>query len=134
MAHKEARTVRINNLIPLLSGSATDIKHVEGRPDKVLNAVRESCEDKARSMAEWKDGIESHCPIPLGHPYKALADPLLSGDPLRTLGCWAYGAGNSWIMIEQITWEDGSVNRPQDEHRKWAQAQWAAMVERARRR
>ena len=129
----KAKTVRIHNLIPFLSGRADSIKRLEGRPDKVLEAVRESCEHKERSLAAWAEGIELHCPIPLSHPYRRYLERLPQGDPLRTLGCWAYGAGNSWITIEEIYWEDGSVTRPQDKHRLWLKRQSAALFAGGRR-
>ena len=123
----KARTVRVCNLIPFLSGRAESIKRLEGWPEKVLESVRESCEHKERSLALWRSGLESHCPIPFGHPYRRYADRLPEGDPVRTLGCWAFGAGNSWITIEEITWEDGSVSCPQEEHRHWLKRQSAAL-------
>ena len=123
----KARTVRIYNLIPFLSGRADSIKRGEGRPEKVLESVRDSCEFKGRGLTAWARGIESHCPIPLGHPFRNIADRLLEGDPLRTLGCWAYGAGNSWITIEEVEWDDRSASRPQDDHRSWLKRQSARL-------
>jgi hypothetical protein len=123
----KARSVRIYNLIPFLSGRAESVKRLEGRPEKVLASVRESCENKERSLGAWIEGIQNHCPIPFGHPYRRYADRQPESDPLRTLGCWAFGAGNSWITIEEITWENGSVTRPQEEHRQWLKRQSAAL-------
>ncbi len=123
----KAQGVRINNLIPFLSGRAASIKRLDGRPDKVLASVRESCEHKDRTPASWAEGIESHCPLPFGHPYRRYSDRLPEGDPIRTLGCWAFGAGNSWITIEEITWDDGSVSHPQEDHRQWLKRQSAAL-------
>ena len=122
-----AKTMRICNLIPFLSGRADAVKSVEGRPEKVLQAIRASCEQKERSLGAWAEAVERHCPIPFSHPFRRHCDRLPKGDALRTLGCWAYGAGNSWITIEEITWEDGSVSRPQDEHRQWLKRQSAAL-------
>ncbi|MBI3297226.1 MAG: hypothetical protein HYZ75_03615 [Elusimicrobia bacterium] len=119
--------VRIYNLIPFLSGRADGIKRMEGRPEKVLALVRETCEEKERSLAAWAEGIEGHCPIPFGHPYRRYSDRLPEGDPLKALGCWAFGAGNSWITIEEITWDDGSVSHPQQDHREWLKRQSAAL-------
>ena len=112
---------------------AAVIKRLEGRPEKVLVSLRETCEEKERSLAAWAEGIESHCPIPFGHPYRRYADRLPEGDPLRTLGCWAFGAGNSWITIEEISWDDGSVSRPQQGHRDWLKRQSAALFAGGRR-
>lgn len=123
----KAKAIRIYNLIPFLSGHADAIKRVEGRPEKVLEALRASCEHKERSMAAWVEGIERHCPVPFSHPYRRLSDGLPEGDPIRTLGCWAFGAGNSWITIEEIAWDDGTVSHPQDEHRQWLKRQSAAL-------
>lgn len=128
-----ARSVRIYNLIPFLSGRVDRLRRVDGRPKTVLEVVRESCEQKERSLVAWAEAVESHCPVPLGHPYRRYADRLPSGDPLRTLGCWAYGAGNSWVTIEDITWEDGSVSRPQEEHRAWLKRKSAALFASGRR-
>lgn len=123
----KAKSVRVYNLIPFLSGRADAIKRHEGRPEKVLQAIRAACEQRERSLGAWAQAIERHCPIPCSHPYRRYADRLPEGDALRTLGCWAYGAGNSWITIDEITWEDGSVNRPQDEHRAWLKRQSAIL-------
>lgn len=125
----KAESVRIYNLIPFLSGRADGIKRIEGPPDKVLASVRETCEHKGRSLAAWTEGIESHCPLPLGHPYRRSSESLPKGHPLRTLGCWAFGAGNSWITIEEIFWDDGTVSRPQRDHREWLKRQSAALFE-----
>lgn len=123
----KGQSVRIYNLIPFLSGRAESVKRLEGRPEKVLTSVRDSCEHKDRSLAAWVEGIESHCPLPFGHPYRRYSDRLPEGDPIRTLGCWAYGAGNSWITIDEITWDDGSVSHPQEDHRQWLKRQSAAL-------
>ena len=123
----KARSVRINNLIPFLSGRADGIQRLEGRPEKVLASVRDSCEHRDKSLAAWTEGIESHCPLPFDHPYRSYSDRAPEGDPIRTFGCWAFGAGNSWITIEEISWDDGSVSRPQEEHRQWLKQQSAAL-------
>lgn len=123
----KAQRVVLFNLIPFLSGRADGIKRGVGRPEKVLASVRDSCDNKDESLAAWAEGIESHCPLPFGHPYRRCSDGSPEGDPIRTLGCWAYGAGNSWITIEEITWEDGSVSHPQEEHRQWLKRQSAAL-------
>lgn len=120
---QRVRTVRIYNLIPFLSGNATTIKRIEGKPSRLLAQVRASCEYKDRNQASWSYKIESHCPIPRGHPFRRLVSLFPAGDPLRTLGCWAYGAGNSWITIEEIAWTDGTRIYPQEEHRNWLKQQ-----------
>ncbi len=128
-----ARSVRIYNLIPFLSGRADGLKLVEGKPRKVLEAVRESCVQKDHNLAAWAETVERRCPVPLGHPYRRYAERLPAGDPLRTLGCWAFGAGNSWVTIEEIAWEDGSASRPQEEHREWLKKKSAALLASVRR-
>lgn len=120
-------SVRIRNLIPFLSGRAEGIQRMEGLPDRVLASVRDACERKERSLAAWAEGIEEHCPVPFGHPFRRILDRLPKGDPLRTLGSWAFGAGNSWITLEEISWEDGSVSHPQRDHREWLKRQSAAL-------
>ena len=124
----KAERVRIYNLIPFLSGRTHDIKRMEGRPKKILALVRNSCERKERSLAAWAEGIEGHCPIPFGHPYRRCTDRLPEGDPLRTLGCWAFGAGNSWITLEEITRDDGSASYPQRDHREWLKRRSAVFL------
>ncbi|MFA6093400.1 MAG: hypothetical protein WCU88_06150 [Elusimicrobiota bacterium] len=123
----KAKAVRICNLIPFLSGRARDIKRIHAEPEKALENVRESCRSKERSLPAWGESIERHCPIPLGHPYRKISEGLAPGDPLRTLGCWAYGAGNSWITLDEIVWEDGSVTHPQEDHRRWLQERCTAL-------
>lgn len=114
-----ARKVVIYNLIPFFDGKAKNVIQVEGAPDQVLKAVWKTCSYRAKDMAEWAAGVEKHCPIPPAHPFRRRTDRLPHGDPLRTLGCWAYGAENSWITIDEVLWEDGSRSSPQEEHRQW---------------
>lgn len=123
-----ALKARIYNLIPLLSGKSDAVVRVEGAPRDVLAAVRQSCELKGPSPSAWAASFEKHCPIPLGHPFRKAVDGLPPGDPLRTLACWAYGAGNAWITLEEVVWEDGTKSRPQEGHRDWMRKQASRLV------
>ncbi|HAH06786.1 MAG TPA: hypothetical protein DCM05_09725 [Elusimicrobia bacterium] len=122
-----AAKTRVYNLIPLLAGKAESVTRLEGSPRDALAAVRESCEFKGSSPSAWAASIEKHCPLPLEHPFRKTVDGLPPGDPLRTLACWAYGAGNSWITLEEVVWENGTKSRPQEEHRDWMRQQSARL-------
>lgn len=113
------KRVVVYNLIPLLMGSARNAVRLAGAPADVLKKVRASCSYQGKDLNSWASEVEKHCPIPFSHPFRRLLPRLAAGDPLRTLGAWAYGGGNSWITLEETEWEDGSRTSPQEEHRGW---------------
>lgn len=123
-----AKEAVIYNLIPFFDGRAKNVIRVAGAPDKVLRAVWKTCSYRAKDMAEWAAGVEKHCPIPPAHPFRKRTDRLPPGDPVRTLGCWAYGAENSWITIDEMLWEDDSRSFPQEEHRQWLRREAAKVL------
>lgn len=114
-----AKRVVIYNLIPFLAGSSKSLSRVAGAPEAVLKKVRASCACKGKDYPLWAAEVENHCPVPFGHPFRQVAKRLVPGDPVRVLGAWAYGGGNSWITLEEIEWEDKTVIHPQDDHREW---------------
>lgn len=114
-----AKSIVVYNLIPFFLGKGKNIVRLTGDPETVAKKIRGSCALKAADYQTWAMQIEQHCPIPLSHPYRALIKDLPEGHPLRVLGAWAYGAGNSWITIEEIRWADGRAVKPQNGHRDW---------------
>jgi len=121
----KALEVEIVNLIPVLSGKATNVDPRTGSPAQLLNAVRGSCENPGTSLESWSTTIEKHLPVPATHPFQKVLSRLKPGDPLRTLGAWAYGSETGWITIERIRWEDGTTASPQADHRAWLQKSFA---------
>lgn len=121
----KAEEVEIVNLIPVLSGKLRNVEPRTGPPGQVLNAVRASCEDPGTTLASWARTVEEHLPIPPSHPFQNVLSRLKPGDPLRTLGAWAYGSETGWITIERIRWEDGTTASPQADHRAWLQKSFA---------
>lgn len=121
----KALEVEIFNLIPVLSGTARILGPITGPADKIMRRVRESCQDPGSSLESWARTIERHLPIPPTHPFHRILAGIAPGDPLRTLGAWAYGSEKEWITIEKITWADQSVTYPQAEHRAWIQRSFA---------
>ena len=123
-----ARKVLIYNLIPFFLGKEKNVLRVAGTPEEALKTVWRTCAYRAKGMSAWVAGMEEHCPVPPAHPFRKISDRLRPGDPLRTLGCWAYGAENSWITIDEILWEDGTRTSPQEEHRAWLRRDAAKVV------
>ncbi len=124
----KAKKVVAYNLIPFFDGREKNVLLVEGSPELVLKAIWKTCSHKDKDMATWAATVEEHCPIPPSHPFRKRVDRLLAGDPLRTLGCWAYGAENGWITIDEVVWEDGSRSSPQEEHRQWLRREAAKVL------
>lgn len=124
----EAKKVMVCNLIPFFLGRGKEIVRVSGSPEDAAKKIRSSCAHQAGDYVTWATEIERHCPIPQSHPFRAQVKELPPGHPLRVLGSWAYGAGNSWITIEEIRWADGRRSKPQDEHRKWLQTEAARIL------
>ena len=117
----KATGVEIVNLIPVLSGKATNVEPMTGSTEQVLNSVRASCGNPGTSLVSWANTIEKHLPIPANHPFQVILSRLKPGDPLRILGAWAYGSETGWITIERIEWDDGTISSPQADHRAWLQ-------------
>lgn len=85
----------------------------EGESNHVLSQVREQCTEKGKNIEEWSTLIREHGKLPQSHPFSQLCDKLdlMPTDSLRTLGSWAFGFDNSWIVIEWIRTESGIIPR-----------------------
>lgn len=103
-------TVEVHSFIRMLSHGGS-LSTYQGNVADVLRQVRSECSQQGETEAEWAQTIRDHGVVPDDHPFLRLCQQLnLPEDhPLRTLGSWAFGFGNPWIVIQWVRTEDGRM-------------------------
>lgn len=84
--------------------SGGEPRHFRQEVSKVLESIRAECSEKDIDIQTWASTIRSHGQLPEDHPFLRMCNDLglQESHPLRTLGSWAFGFGNPWIVIHQI--------------------------------
>lgn len=112
--------MKVLNFIPYIVNKKKNIQQIKNRPiSEILKIVRDSCSNKGNNIEEWSKSIVTNCIIPKSHPFLEIlgSKNIPLNHPLRVLGAIAYGTETSWIVIENIKWEDGTISYPEQENK-----------------